>query len=124
MSIRGSCDRTSDLGVNTRKQKERPLASSLSRTFYRNSQIVILDEPSSSLDPEAENRLFIKLERFCEGKTVIFTSHRLSNIGLSTRILVIENGSIIEDGSQEKLLQNSVRYQQLFSYQAEKYKIL
>ena len=96
---------------------------SLSRTFYRNSQIVILDEPSSSLDPEAENRLFSKLERFCEGKTVLFTSHRLSNIGLSTRILVIENGIIIEDGSQEELLQNSSRYRQLFNYQAEKYKM-
>lgn len=96
---------------------------SLSRTFYRNSQIVILDEPSSSLDPEAEDRLFQKLENFCESKTVLFTSHRLSNIKLSTRILVIENGKIIEDGPQEKLLQISSRYRQLFNFQADKYKL-
>ncbi|WP_303863568.1 ABC transporter ATP-binding protein [Alkalibaculum bacchi] len=95
---------------------------SLSRTFYRNSQILILDEPSSSLDPEAEDRLFQRLQYFCDGKTVLFTSHRLSNIKLSTRILVIEDGEIIEDGPQEVLLQNSSRYKQLFDFQANKYK--
>jgi ABC-type multidrug transport system fused ATPase/permease subunit len=95
----------------------------LSRTFYRNSQTIILDEPSSSLDPEAEHRLFEKLELFCKGKTVLFTSHRLSNIGISTRILVIENGTIIEDGSQKTLLQNASRYRQLFDFQADKYKV-
>ncbi|MFZ2538724.1 MAG: ABC transporter ATP-binding protein, partial [Oscillospiraceae bacterium] len=94
----------------------------LARTFYRSSSALILDEPSSSLDPEAEHRLFQSLERLCKGKTTLFTSHRLSNINLADRIVVIENGEVIEIGTREELLKNPQRFAQLYQYQAEKFK--
>ncbi len=94
----------------------------LARTFYRHSSALILDEPSSSLDPEAEHRLFASLEKLCEGKTTLFTSHRLSNITLADRIVVIENGLVVEIGTQQELLQNPQRFAELYQYQAEKFK--
>ncbi len=93
----------------------------LARTFYRNSSAVILDEPSSSLDPEAEHRVFDALTKLCEGKTTLFTSHRLSNIALADRIVVIENGVVVEDGTREELLNNPRRFAELYQYQAEKF---
>ena len=53
----------------------------------------------------------------------IFTSHRLSNVNLASRIVVLENGRIVEDGTQEELLRNKQRYAELFSYQKEKYAV-
>lgn len=93
----------------------------LARTFFRDSSAVILDEPSSSLDPEAEHRVFEALTTLCAGKTTLFTSHRLSNIALADRIVVIENGIMIEDGTREELLKNPQRFAQLYQYQAEKF---
>jgi ABC-type multidrug transport system fused ATPase/permease subunit len=95
----------------------------LARAFYRRNTALILDEPSSNLDPEAEHRVFEGLKRLCEGKTTLFTSHRLSNIVLADRIVVIENGRIIEQGSQSELLRNKNRYAELFKYQQEKFKV-
>lgn len=94
----------------------------LARTFYRNSSALILDEPSSSLDPEAEHHLFTSLEQLCEGKTTIFTSHRLSNITLADKIIVIENGEVVEIGTRDELLQNPQRFAELYQYQAQKFK--
>jgi len=93
----------------------------LSRAFYRRHSALILDEPSSNLDPEAESRVFEALNQLCSGKTTLFTSHRLSNVVLADRIVVIENGMIIEQGTQERLLQKGGRYAELFRYQQEKY---
>lgn len=93
----------------------------LARTFYRNCSALILDEPSSNLDPEAEHRLFEALERLCEGKTTLFTSHRLSNIALADRIVVLENGGVVEAGTREELLGTPGRFSQLYAYQAEKF---
>jgi len=95
----------------------------LARTFYRSSSALILDEPSSSLDPEAEHRLFERLEQLCENKTTLFTSHRLSNITMADRIVVIENGEVIEIGTREQLLHNPQRFAELYQYQAEKFKV-
>lgn len=93
----------------------------LARTFYRNSSAIILDEPSSNLDPEAEHRLFESLQKLCDNKTTIFTSHRLSNIVLADRIVVIENGQVVEIGTKEELLKNPKRFAVLYQYQAEKF---
>lgn len=95
----------------------------LARAFYRRNSALILDEPSSNLDPEAEHRVFEGLKKLCEGKTTLFTSHRLSNIVLADRIVVIENGRVIEQGSQSELLRNKNRYAELFKYQQEKFKV-
>jgi ABC-type multidrug transport system fused ATPase/permease subunit len=93
----------------------------LARVLYRRSTALILDEPSSNLDPKAEHLIFERLKKMSEDKLTIFTSHRLSNVFLANRIIVLEKGCIIEDGTQEELLKNKHRYAELFKYQQEKY---
>jgi len=95
----------------------------LARTLYRRHTALILDEPSSNLDPKAEHEIFAALKTFTNDKMTIFTSHRLSNAALADRILVLEKGEIVEDGTQEELLQNKHRYAELFQYQQEKYDV-
>ena len=93
----------------------------LARTFFRRHSALILDEPSSNLDPKAEHELFENLRRFTNGKTTIFTSHRLSNTYLADRIIVIENGRLLETGTHVELLKKDGRYAELFRYQQEKH---
>jgi ATP-binding cassette subfamily B protein len=94
---------------------------SLARTFFREGDVIILDEPSAALDPEAEHQVFIKFAELCRGRGAIFISHRLSNVTMADRIIVLENGEIIEDGSHRELLELNGRYSYLFNLQAEKY---
>lgn len=94
----------------------------LGRTFYRDAEIIILDEPSSSLDPESEYKLFNKMIELCKDKGVILISHRLSNVILAEKILVIEGGELIEQGTHSELINKNGRYAALFRYQAERYK--
>lgn len=96
----------------------------IARSLYRCNTALILDEPSSNIDPEAEHKIFETLNELTCDKLVIFTSHRLSNISLADRIIVMENGSIIEDGTQNELLNYKSRYFELFNYQREKYQII
>lgn len=95
----------------------------LSRVFFRRNTVLILDEPSSSLDPLSEKELFDSIKELSNDKTTIFTSHRLSNVVLANRIIVLENGKIVEDGTHESLLKNNKRYSELFRYKNEKYKL-
>ena len=95
----------------------------LARTFYRRHSALILDEPSSNLDPRAEHQLFERLRSFAQGKTVLFTSHRLTNVVLADRIVVLEHGEILEDGTQQELLAKNGRYAELFRYQQEQYQV-
>jgi len=94
----------------------------LGRTFYRDAEIIILDEPSSSLDPESEYKLFIKMLELCKDKGALLISHRLSNVIIADRIIVIENGELIEQGSHAELIKKNGRYATLYRYQAERYK--
>jgi ABC-type multidrug transport system fused ATPase/permease subunit len=82
-----------------------------------------LDEPSSNLDPRAEHEVFKALKELTHGKVTLFTSHRLSNVVLADRILVLEKGRIIEDGTQAQLLENKHRYAELWQYQKERYEM-
>ena len=93
----------------------------LARAFYRRHTAIILDEPSSNLDPKAENDIFTSLKQITDGRLTIFTSHRLSNVFLADRIIVMENGQILEEGTQEELINNNRRYAELFQYQKRKY---
>lgn len=95
----------------------------LSRVFFRRNTVLILDEPSSSLDPLSEKELFDSIKELSNDKITIFTSHRLSNVVLANRIIVLENGKIVEDGTHENLLKNNKRYSELFRYKNEKYKL-
>lgn len=82
---------------------------------------MILDEPSASLDPISEDRIFEQLYKLSEGKSSVVISHRLSNTTLADKILVIENGHIIEQGTHYDLLKQNGKYAYLFHLQASKY---
>lgn len=92
----------------------------LARTFYRDSPILILDEPSSSLDPEAEYRMFQSLNKLGEKKTVLYISHRMYNMAAADKIILIENGKITGYGNHEDLMKENTRYMQLYNYQTNR----
>lgn len=93
----------------------------LARAYFKESKYMILDEPSASLDPISEDRIFKQLYNLSNGKSCITISHRLSNTVLADNIIVIENGKIIEHGSHSQLLKNNGRYAYLFNLQAKRY---
>ena len=94
----------------------------LARVFYRKHSALILDEPSSNLDPKAEKKIFESIQTIARNKMTIFTSHHLSNVYLADRIIVLKNGEVVEDGTHEDLLKNNKFYAELFHYKSEKYK--
>jgi ABC-type multidrug transport system fused ATPase/permease subunit len=94
----------------------------LARAIYKDAQLLIMDEPTSGLDPIAEYDLFSRLDRIAEDRTAIFISHRLSSTKFCDRILVFDDGSIVEMGSHEELLASDGHYAQLFRSQAKYYK--
>lgn len=95
----------------------------LSRSFMRNeADILILDEPTSAMDAEAELKVFEHFRNNTESKMVILISHRFSTVRIADRIIVIQDGSIIENGSHQELMQLNGRYAELFTLQAESYK--
>lgn len=94
----------------------------IARTFQRNSKILILDEPSSSLDPVSEKELFDKMVELAAGKTVIIVSHRLSNITDADKIIYIDDGEIKENGSHIELIKKNGLYAKMYKIQAERYK--
>jgi len=94
----------------------------LARAIYKNAEILIMDEPSSSLDPIAENRLFSNLYEIAGNKTTFFISHRLSSTQLCDHIIVLQNGSIVEEGTHKTLMQNNKLYADLYNAQAQFYK--
>lgn len=92
------------------------------RTLYQNTPLVILDEPTAALDPIAENELYLNYGKAMENKTSIYISHRLSSTRFCDRILLLEHGEIIEEGTHEGLLAGNTRYAQLFEVQSQYYK--
>jgi ATP-binding cassette subfamily B protein len=94
----------------------------LARAFMRDAQLLILDEPTSSLDPQAEYDVFARFRELTEGKSAIFISHRFSTVRLANRIIVLEHGTVLEEGTHEALLARGGRYAELFSLQAEAYR--
>ncbi|MBE3520321.1 MAG: ABC transporter ATP-binding protein [Firmicutes bacterium] len=95
----------------------------IARAFFRRHTALILDEPSSNLDPTAERRILESIATLAQGKMAIFTSQRLSNVFLADRILVLEKGRLVEDGTHEELLKNRRQYAELFEYEREKFQI-
>lgn len=93
----------------------------LARAFFRNSPILILDEPTSAIDAKAEAEIFEKVQKLQKDKTVIIISHRFSTVRHADRILVVENGHIVEEGNHEKLMSQNGLYFQLFTLQAKGY---
>ena len=93
----------------------------LARAYFKDSEYMILDEPSAALDPISEDRIFEQLYHLSEGKSSVTISHRLSNATLADKILVIGDGHIIEQGSHFELLKQKGKYAELFNLQASKY---
>lgn len=93
----------------------------LARAYFKDSEYMILDEPSAALDPISEDRIFEHLYHLSEGKSSVTISHRLSNTTLADKILVIGDGHIIEQGSHAELLKQNGKYAHLFNLQASKY---
>jgi ATP-binding cassette subfamily B protein len=94
----------------------------LARIMYRNADIWILDEPTSSLDPEAEAAIFAELKENLKGRIGIVISHRFSTVRIADRIAVIVDGRVAELGSHEELLEAGGRYSELFELQAAGYR--
>jgi len=94
----------------------------LARIMYRDADIWILDEPTSSLDPEAEAAIFAELKENLKGRIGIIISHRFSTVRIADRIAVIDNGKVTELGSHQELLAANNRYAQLFELQASGYR--
>ncbi len=94
----------------------------IARAFYKNAQLIIMDEPSSALDPDAEYNLNRSISRYAEDKTVIFISHRLSTTRHADRIYMFEKGKIVESGTHEELIAKNGKYAYMFNLQAEKYR--
>ena len=109
----------SDDGIELSVGQHQKLA--LARALYRRHNVLILDEPSSNLDPKAEHEVFKKLKELTDGKMTLFTSHRLTNTFMADRIIVLEKGKVIEDGTQGELLRNKHRFAELYKYQADKF---
>lgn len=97
---------------------------SISRAFYSDSDFLILDEPTASLDAIAEQEIFNQFEKLRQGKTTIFVSHRLSSATTASKILVIENGELVETGTHAELMEKGGKYYTLFSTQAKRYQEL
>lgn len=93
----------------------------IARAFYKDAQLVILDEPSSALDPIAEYQLNEAMLQTVDNRTVIFISHRLSTTRNADRIIMLEQGRIIEEGTHEELLQLQAKYAEMWKAQAGKY---
>jgi ATP-binding cassette subfamily B protein len=89
----------------------------LARAFLRKSQIILLDEPASSLDPRAEYEVFQRFKDLAAGATAIFISHRLSTVKMADRIFVMEKGKIVESGSYDELMEKKGSFAYLFDMQ-------
>jgi len=94
---------------------------SVSRAFYADSDILILDEPTASLDAIAEQEIFSQFDRLRKDKTTIFVSHRLSSATTADKIIVLKDGEIIEVGNHQELMAQGGEYARLFSTQAKRY---
>lgn len=94
----------------------------LARTFYRDPRVLILDEPTSAIDAQAEAKIFEKLQMLPSDRTVILISHRFSTVRQADKIGVIEAGRLNEWGTHRNLLNLNGTYARLFNYQAKNYR--
>jgi ATP-binding cassette subfamily B protein len=94
----------------------------LGRAFMRDAEVLVLDEPTASLDAEREYEIFQRFRRLTDGRIAILISHRFSTVRMADRIAVLENGELIEFGTHRELLEKEGTYARLFNMQAEGYR--
>jgi len=93
----------------------------LARAYMKNAEVMILDEPTSALDAKAESEVFERFIGLIKDKTSVIISHRFSTVRQADRILVLQEGKILESGTHNELMENNKLYAQLFTLQAEGY---
>ena len=94
---------------------------SLARAFFRKSEIIVLDEPSSALDSISERKIFKRIYQMKNGITTIIITHRLANVHLSSKVLVVDDGKIIECGNHHDLINKKGKYFEMYTKQAQHY---
>lgn len=94
----------------------------LARCIYKDAPVLILDEPTAALDPIAESRMYQEYDKITKNKSALFISHRLASTKFCDRILFMEQGRILEDGTHEELLKEKGKYAEMFAVQSEYYK--
>jgi ATP-binding cassette subfamily B protein len=108
-----------DFGVNLSGGEWQKVA--LARAFMRDAKILLLDEPTSALDAQAEYDLFERLRTLTKGRTAVYISHRFSTVRRADRIIFLEQGKLVEEGTHEDLMRLDGRYARLFRMQASAY---
>ena len=93
----------------------------IARALYKDAPLVILDEPTSALDPVSEYEIYKRFDEMVQDKTSIYISHRMSSCRFCDKILVFDDGQIVEQGNHEKLLNNKGLYSELWNAQAQYY---
>jgi ATP-binding cassette subfamily B protein len=94
----------------------------IARAYMRDAEVLILDEPTAALDARSEYEVFRRFRDLSQGKTAVLISHRFSTVRMADRILVLENGMVVENGSHEQLVAAGRRYAELFELQASGYR--
>ena len=94
----------------------------LARAYLRDAQLLILDEPTASLDARSEFEVFRRFAELTTGKMALFISHRFSTVRMADRIVVLDNGRVSEDGSHDQLSRTGGRYAEMFEMQAASYR--
>jgi ATP-binding cassette subfamily B protein len=94
----------------------------LARAYLRDAQLLILDEPTAALDARSEHEVFQRFADLTKGKMSVLISHRFSTVRMSDRILVLENGTIAEQGAHSQLLRSGGSYAEMFELQAAHYR--
>ncbi len=107
-------------GIQPSKGQKQKIA--ISRFFYRDAPLAIFDEPTSAIDAESEYRIFNRIYEFFDNKTVIIISHRFSTVRNADRIIMLDEGNIVEEGTHEQLISVEGQYAKAFRLQAEGYK--
>ena len=96
--------------------------SGIARVLFRSkAQVVILDEPTSNVDPEMEEKIFSELKKLVKDKILIFVTQRFSTVRIADRIFVVDDGRIIEQGTHKELMELNGKYARLFNLQAKSY---
>ncbi|RKS56054.1 ATP-binding cassette subfamily B protein [Gillisia mitskevichiae] len=93
----------------------------IARAYMKDAEVLILDEPTSALDARAETEAFDRFIKLTEGKTAVIISHRFSTVRIADRIMVLKNGTVLEIGTHQELMENNKLYTELFNLQAAGY---
>ncbi|MGW0673370.1 ATP-binding cassette domain-containing protein, partial [Streptomyces sp. NPDC002746] len=89
----------------------------LARAFFREAGLLVLDEPTANLDPRAEYRIFQRLRDLARDRVVLLVTHRITNVAVADRIVVLDGGRVVQEGTYKVLAEQDGLFKQLLSYQ-------